>query len=512
MSSDSKIDEILRDLGIDDAEVLRRKAYLEFTDRDIGLLVEFHRLIEKTGECAFFVEAFYRHLQGFEETARLIRDPARLARLKQTQTEYFHTLSAGDYGMDYVRHRLGVGVAHERVGLAPKWYLGAYNKYLMLLVPKVRELYPDDEDKIQGTILALLKIIYFDMGLAIDTYIHAGRLALDAKAGQLETLNRVAVTITSSLDLGRNLEQIMRFGLTLTDARAAALVLYDTATEGFREVLVEGLSEDFARRAALGPRSAAREAFALDAAVLSNDRPDARHPLDAEARALGLRCCICLPLVSHANRLGVMLFYRDDRDAFSPDEIDTLITYASLASGAIENARLHAHVSEQAVTDALTGLPNRRYFDERLESEVGRANRYGKPLTLAMLDIDHFKRINDAYGHAAGDAVLRQVAHVLLEQIRDADFVARYGGEEFVLILPETDVSRALFVAERIRQAVAAASLRLPDGRELSVTASLGIAAFQGDNGSGDELLRHADRAMYAAKEKGRNRVESHHE
>lgn len=506
MSSDSKIDEILRDLGIGDAEVLRRKAYLELTDSDIDLLVEFHRLIEKTGESAFFVDTFYRHLQGFEETARLIRDPARLAHLKQTQTEYFHTLSAGDYGMDYVRHRLGVGMAHERVGLAPQWYLGAYNKYLMLLVPKVRELYADDEDKIQGTTLALLKIIYFDMGLAIDTYIHAGRRALDAKAGQLETLNRVAVTITSSLDLERNLEQIMRFGLVLTGARGAVLALHDTATGSFREVLAEGLSEDFARRVALGPRSAAREAFALDATVLSNDRPDARHPLEAEARALGMRCSICLPLISHANRLGVMLFYRDDRDAFSLDEIDTLITYVSLASGAIENARLHAHVSEQAVTDVLTGLPNRRYLDERLESEIGRARRYGKPLTLAMVDIDHFKRINDTYGHAAGDAVLRQVAHVLLAQTRDADFTARYGGEEFVLVLPETDVPAALLVAERIRKAMAAAFLQLPDGRELSVTASLGIAAFR--NGTADELLRHADRAMYAAKERGRNRVE----
>lgn len=287
MSSDLKMDEILRDLGIDDAEIMRRKRYLDFTDKDIARLVEFHRLIEETEECAFFVDAFYRHLQGFEETARFIEDPVRLARLKQTQTEYFRTLSAGDYGMDYVRHRLDVGAAHERVGLAPQWYLGAYNKYLMLLVPKVWELYAGDEDRIRDTILALLKIIYFDMGLAIDTYIHAGRQALDSKADQLETLNRVAVAVASSLDLDldRNLEQIMRFGLTLTGARAAVLALHDAATESFREVLAEGLPEDFARRVVLRPHSAAREAFMLDAAVLGSDRPDARHPLDAEARA-----------------------------------------------------------------------------------------------------------------------------------------------------------------------------------------------------------------------------------
>jgi two-component system cell cycle response regulator len=125
-----------------------------------------------------------------------------------------------------------------------------------------------------------------------------------------------------------------------------------------------------------------------------------------------------------------------------------------------------------------------------------------------MLDIDHFKRINDIYGHGAGDAVLRQVARVLLAQVRDADFVVRYGGEEFVLVLPETDVSRALSLAERVRQAVASASLRLPDGRELSVTVSLGIAALREDIELGEELLRHADRARYAAKERGRNRVE----
>lgn len=203
----------------------------------------------------------------------------------------------------------------------------------------------------------------------------------------------------------------------------------------------------------------------------------------------------------------MIYFYRTDRDTFTPDEIELLTTFAALAAGAIEKARLHARTADQAATDALTGLPNRRVLDQRLTEELRRAQRYRKPLSLMLLDVDRFKKVNDSYGHLAGDAVLKTLAKLFVKQIRDVDFVARYGGEEFMFILPETDNVGAELAAQRIRRAVADSSVPLPDGREVNVTVSIGIVCFPHCGGSVQELTERADRALYAAKLAGRNQV-----
>ncbi|MFI5958437.1 GGDEF domain-containing protein [Cryptosporangium sp. NPDC051539] len=159
-----------------------------------------------------------------------------------------------------------------------------------------------------------------------------------------------------------------------------------------------------------------------------------------------------------------------------------------------------------AVTDALTGLFNRRYFDDMLRSEVARARRSGRPLSLVVLDLDHFKRINDDRGHHAGDAALVQAAARLKAVTRDADVVARFGGEEFVWLLPDTDEAGAAILAERLRSALADRPVEIADGDPIPVTGSLGVACAIGlvDD---EILIRDADRAMYHAKATGRNRV-----
>lgn len=160
-------------------------------------------------------------------------------------------------------------------------------------------------------------------------------------------------------------------------------------------------------------------------------------------------------------------------------------------------------------SDGLTGIPNRRYFDETLEREWRRNRRLGKELALIMCDVDHFKKFNDLYGHQAGDECLRQVAQALSQQAdRGADTPARYGGEEFALILPETDIDGAAIVGERVREAVAA--LGIPHAESLygEVTVSLGIAAMIPDENNRSEMLvMAADQALYRAKREGRNRV-----
>jgi diguanylate cyclase (GGDEF)-like protein len=159
-----------------------------------------------------------------------------------------------------------------------------------------------------------------------------------------------------------------------------------------------------------------------------------------------------------------------------------------------------------AMYDYLTGAYNHREFHARLSEEMERARRYARPLALLMLDIDRFKLVNDTYGHQAGDEVLKALSKILQREVRAMDHVARYGGEEFALILPETTGPNALNIAERMRGVIEAASIGAM-GREIRVTASIGVAAFPEDAAGEQEMISKADRALYAAKEAGRNRV-----
>lgn len=170
-------------------------------------------------------------------------------------------------------------------------------------------------------------------------------------------------------------------------------------------------------------------------------------------------------------------------------------------------ARSFLAVAERlAVTDGLTGVFNRRYLDTTLDEELSRAGRHGRPLTIAMIDIDHFKRFNDAHGHQAGDRLLRDLTKLMGQNVRTEDRIARYGGEEFVIILPETPLGNGVLAAEKLRQ-VTADRFPIGGGRAFPVTISIGLASFPGDGTTGAELIRQADERLYRAKAEGRNRV-----
>ena len=160
-----------------------------------------------------------------------------------------------------------------------------------------------------------------------------------------------------------------------------------------------------------------------------------------------------------------------------------------------------------ATVDPLTSVANRQSVLSRAEEELARAARFRRPMSVVMVDLDHFKRLNDTYGHAAGDTVLRQVAQRLAENIRSVDMVGRFGGEEFLLVLPETDADAAATVAEKLRRVVAGTPLRLPDGQEVTVTLSAGVAGGPGEVLRPEYLIRDADAALYSAKALGRNTV-----
>lgn len=175
---------------------------------------------------------------------------------------------------------------------------------------------------------------------------------------------------------------------------------------------------------------------------------------------------------------------------------------------AAELDHTHQALRETSIRDSLTGLYNRREFDRRLREELKRCNRYHHPLSLLLLDLDHFKAINDGYGHPVGDKVLREVADIVKHEVRDSDeVVARYGGEEFAVIMPETDKLGAGVLAQRIRAAITAYTFSADETQPLSVTASIGLAGFPNDAYAGETLIAAADRALYHAKRTGRNRV-----
>ena len=199
------------------------------------------------------------------------------------------------------------------------------------------------------------------------------------------------------------------------------------------------------------------------------------------------------------------LVLHPDPTGFDQRTVELAHSLVAQAAVALENARLHGIVKRQAVTDELTGLANRRFFREALETELLRAERFENPLSLIVADLDDFQNVNDRFGHQAGDEVLRMFAEVLLGRIRGVDLAARLGGEEFAILLPETEAAGAEALAENLRAAVA--EMRVPlANAEVSVTASFGVAAFP-ETHTPDELMTAADLALYSAKRQGKDRV-----
>lgn len=190
----------------------------------------------------------------------------------------------------------------------------------------------------------------------------------------------------------------------------------------------------------------------------------------------------------------------------SPRSLERSLRYALKLGETLEALR------QLATRDQLTGMLNRRELDRILMEESERAQRFGHSLALIMVDIDHFKSVNDTHGHPAGDAVLRRVAQRLTAQVRTVDRIARYGGEEFALVLVQTDRRAALEVASRIVATVAAQPVPIDGGLELPLTVSAGLAVLPADAKHVEQLISAADRALYAAKKGGRNRVVAFHE
>jgi diguanylate cyclase (GGDEF)-like protein len=320
----------------------------------------------------------------------------------------------------------------------------------------------------------------------------SGRLEdLRQERARLQTsLRRIGQTFASNLDRDALLEIVVRTavdGLGADGGRASAR---PSSGRPLQEIVRAGGLEG-----RLEPLRAA-EAEALVTGRGSESTFGTMHALAHP-----------LPGTEPGEVIGLLSAVRDG-EPFSDRDRELLSYLAGTASVSIQNVGLHEAVQRQAVTDELTGLYNHRRFQEAMAAETERAKRFDQPMSLVMLDIDNFKRVNDTYGHQQGDRVLAEVARVLRESSREIDAPARYGGEELAVVLPQTDIEGAYQLAERVRQEVAALDIPLMEGTgTISVTASLGVASLPVDAQDGGGLIAAADAALYEAKHAGKNKT-----
>ncbi len=331
---------------------------------------------------------------------------------------------------------------------------------------------------------------------------------VEKRVAELQLLFDLSRTIASTLDLDEVLQRVtnevprklgvQKFSVMLLNAAGQLEVL----TAHPANVGSEGLTFDVGEGVC---GHAARQGKRYYAPDLENE------PLFKVKDKPEKGSLLSVPMMRGDELLGVLNFERSRRDGFALVEQDFFVAVADQIALAVQNARLHEQTVELSVTDPLTGVPNRRYLYQQLEAELARSQRFSSPLSMVMVDIDHFKQLNDTAGHSAGDEVLRKVAQLMKQNLRKVDTLARYGGEEFIVLLPQIDRAEAAEVAEKLRSAIAESGMEQGRTQPLGmVTISIGVATLPRDARDDVKLIDSADSALYASKRGGRNKVTSY--
>lgn len=326
---------------------------------------------------------------------------------------------------------------------------------------------------------------------------------------QLEALQAATRVLMETLDFEKLTERVLGAVLTAIPAAEESLLFFPIPASG--DCCRQGVSS---KRENLPPRlftlkedtpvSRLTRAAVLEGRSIKVDafvRPSAAGPAGDNGSLL------TVPLMHEGELFGAITLVSARPGSFEDNDLTFLESFAATTTAALHNARLHEKIQQLAITDSLTGLLNRRGFFNYAERELSRFQRVNKAFSLIMVDLDHFKEVNDTYGHPFGDKVLQEMAQICLKDIRKIDLIGRYGGDEFIILLPDTKSERAVQVAERIRACFESFRLDTEDGKSLSFTASFGVAQADAQTQTLDDLIPQADAALYASKNKGRNQV-----
>jgi len=347
---------------------------------------------------------------------------------------------------------------------------------------------------------------------------------IEKKGRIIEKRNRELGALLKDLSVLYNINQVISSTIELKDLynvitnvvaetfgyKEFAILLLDEEKNTLRVVASYGFQQDeriMGMEFKLGEGVSGIAAESGRRILIKDTRKDSRY-LHYKGEKKEEGSFLSIPIKLKDRVLGVINFNSNKMDGFPAYDIRLLTAVANYLAVAIENARLYEKTRYLSITDDLTGLINRRYFNERLDKELMRAERFKQPLSLLMADIDSFKSLNDSYGHLHGDEVLREIARMLQGNTRGIDIVGRFGGEEFAILLPQTGLQDALRVAEKLLLAVREYSFRAPESRaEEKIALSIGVSCFPETCRDRDTLVKQADEALNLSKRAGRDKV-----
>lgn len=462
------VDKLAHRIGIDLEEIEERLAFLQFDTDDARYLAELEAPLQTIWER--HADSFYKHLLDFDDTRALLADSTVRSRLREAHGRYFQRLYNDQATQDYVRDRLNIGLVHQRIGLEPKWYIGAYRKYLASLLPELLDECRQQDFDVAKVVDALFKIVTFDICLAMDSYIDAEKQA-QAQAEARSQLRERAMDSSTN-------------GIFIVDIREVGFpIIY--ANTAFRK-LTGLLGDDSVSYPCLCQREGRWSSECME------------HIRQAIASSKEGYTVLAFMLPEGEQR-WIELFVSpvEDRDGSNTH-------YIGILHDITERKRAEQNLEHQATHDPLTGLANRYQLHQKLTRIAGQPAC--KRLGILFLDLDRFKLINDSLGHDTGDELLRQVAQRLKRCLRSNDTIARFGGDEFVILLDNLeDVAAANTVAEKILRSLE--TCFMIGGYHLYVSTSIGISLYPEHGQDSQTLLKHADTAMYEAKSAGRNGI-----